>query len=260
MSNYFIMSWNVSGYRDSIHEWLLNFVNKEPDIIFLNETKKSEKFLLSKFKDFTNYNFIINSHVPSHIHGVAMLIHKRNTYKQIYIEMNIPVRSDSKSNDPSKGRIICIELNNHLNIIGTYTPNSGRRLEKLQYRTEIWDPEFFKLLESFNNHTLWIGDINVALTDSDVSNPKLMKRYAGFTEKERNNFSNLIKTEKWFDIWRYQHPNEIKYTWRSSINGMRLDNIIVSKSLVNYVIDSFMISEVSLSDHIPVCVIINRNL
>lgn len=105
---------------------------------------------------------------------------------------------------------------------------------------------------------LWLGDINVAPNEIDISQSS-MKRYAGFTSEERANFHSLINTGNWVDIWRHQHPTDRVYTWcgnppRANY-GMRLDNIIVSDSLVQNITNSFMISDgcpVS-ADHIPVC-------
>ena len=260
-SSYLVISWNVNSYTSDIHQWLILFVQaNKPDVIFLSETKKKEEDLKILFSDFSDYNIIINSHNPSRWHGVAMLIRKNHSYEQYNVNMNIPTRSDSKSTEAAIGRIIAIKLNNVVNIIGSYIPNSGKSDQvKLDYRTKIWDPTFYNLLEIFRNngHTIWMGDINVSLNDIDVSNPKTMKKYAGFTSEERQNFSSYFKDNNWYDIWRYQNPDVKKYTWcgtpRRLDYGMRLDNIIISQSLINKKFNTFMIESCPLStDHIIV--------
>ena len=62
---YSIVSWNINGYRDIIHEWLTNYIfHHQPDIVFLSETKKSAEFLRTKFAAFMDYEVIINCHTP----------------------------------------------------------------------------------------------------------------------------------------------------------------------------------------------------
>jgi exodeoxyribonuclease III len=267
-TNYNIVSWNVNGYRDNIHAWLLDYVAQHaPDVIFLSETKKSEDFLRVKFAEFPNYNVIINNHNPCRWHGVAMLIRKNNTYQHIPITMNIAVRNDNKGVEAADGRIIAIVLNNQMYVIGSYTPNSGRGDDhKLTYRVRTWDTAFTTLLEMSRKAgpTVWIGDINVALDDIDVSNPKGMKNYAGFRPQERHNLRQLLTNGEWIDIWRHQHPEQRMYTWRGTadpnVYGMRLDNIILSQDLLPLVQQSYMITNCPLAaDHIPVCVQLLRN-
>ena len=266
-SPYTILSWNVDGYTYETHTWLLSLAQiNRPDVIFLSETKKKPEDLLPVFSAFTDYNAIINSHNPSKWHGVAMLIRKDHFYERIDVNMNIPVRKDSYDQEAATGRVIVIHLNKHIYIIGTYTPNSGRSDQiKLDYRTRIWDPTFAFLLETFRNHghTLWIGDINVALNELDVSKPTAMSKYAGFTPAERANLVSLLGTGNWIDIWRSQNPTQRIYTWLGYPHrpnyGMRLDNIIVSKSLVHYMLNSFMLPQSpESSDHIPIGVYVSR--
>lgn len=259
-NSYLLISWNVNGYSHDIHEWLKQFTKiNNPDVIFLSETKKKREELEILFSQFTDYNYIINEHNPTRWHGVAMFIRKIHSYIRYDIIMNVATRSDSKSNEASVGRIIAINLNDIINIIGSYTPNSGRYHEKLDYRLTVWDPAFYKLLEIFRNygHTIWMGDINVSLNEIDISNTKTLSKCAGFTIGERQNFYNILKDKNWYDIWRHQNPNEKKYTWcgtpRRLGYGMRLDNIIISSSLIDKQLKPFMVEECAAStDHIIV--------
>jgi exodeoxyribonuclease III len=236
-----------------------------PDLIFLSETKKRYDELTVRFNAFTEYNVIINVHDPARWHGVAMLIRKDHSYEHIPVKMNIPVRKDSRDTEAGTGRVIIIKFNNQMYVIGSYTPNSGNGDSvKLEYRTKTWDPSFALLLEQLRNNgpTIWIGDINVALNDIDLSNPKTMSKCAGFTPEERANFRALLETGDWIDIWRHQHPTERVYTWCGAPPrpnyGLRLDNIVVSKSILPNMVSSFMLSGCPISaDHIPVGAWIN---
>lgn len=259
--SYKIISWNVNGYKSEVHQWLLKLTDK-PDVIFLSETKRSKEDLSELFKDFTDYNFIVNSHCPAKWHGVAMLIRKDHTYQQVLVNMNCPVRKDTHDSEASTGRLIIIHLDNQIYLIGSYTPNSGRPREgpiKLEYRTKIWDPTFFQILELLRGKgpVMWLGDINTALDNIDVSNPRTMKKYAGFTLEERTNLRNLLNTGHWTDAWRAQNPTEKLFTWVGSPHkpdyGMRLDNFIVSDSLMPKIGHCFIIKDSpESSDHLPI--------
>lgn len=254
-----LISWNVNSYQLITHQWLSSYISKHhPDIIFLSETKNNYNALEVYIKEFTDYNYIINCHQPAKWHGVALLIKKTIDYTLLTIDLGIRARKDCNATDPSVGRIIAINVNN-VNIICTYTPNSGgvRDQDKLDYRTKVWDQAFIKLLTSMEP-TIWMGDINVAPQVIDVSHPNTMVQYAGFTLRERSNFRQLLDTGKYVDIWREQHPTEIGYTWLGkSGSGMRLDNIVLSKTLVDNVVDTFIVTDDKVcSDHLPIGMII----
>lgn len=263
---YTIVSWNVNGYSDDIHAWMLLNLGKI-DVFFLSETKRSKEHLENKFKEFSGYKWIINAHVPAHYHGVVMLIRNNISFNQIDACIGSECRKDSKSGNPAIGRIITVQIDKYI-LVGSYVPNSGVGGEphKLEYRVSKWDPVFYGYLNKLKEKSpvIWIGDINVALTDNDVSNPKAMKNWAGFRSVEKQGLYNFLLTG-WIDIWRSQHPNDKKYTWKGNKHhienyGMRIDNILVSNNILkidNIKFDSFLCPEVTLSDHIPLGVRIN---
>ena len=263
--NYSFVSWNVDGYSETIHQWLTDYLRiSGPDLVFLGETKKPESTLQNYFSQFSDYNHVINAHVPPRYHGVAMLIQKRHRFVQYPVQMNIPLRKDSTSSEAAIGRVILIQLNGELNVIGSYTPNSGRSLENLAYRTQVWDPAFTSLLGLIRDSgpTVWMGDINVALSDLDVSDPVKMKSWAGFTLPERQNLYSLLSSGSLFDPWRIQHPNTREYSWvgrpHRSNYGMRIDNIIVSDTLLPRVVETYIIDDASEdTDHLPIVIRLN---
>ena len=267
---YQLFSWNVDGYDDYAHQWLKRYLEENgPDVVFITETKRREEELKRYFSQIIHYNFLINAHTPANYHGVAMLIKKPHQFLHVPINMNIPIRKDTKGDEAGIGRILAIQLNNQINILGCYTPNSGYGLKNLDYRTKIWDPAFFYLLELLRNSgpTVWMGDINVASSDIDVSDPVGMSTWAGFTLQERDNFNALLSTGHWFDPWRLQHPTTRDYTWVGYNQrqralpclGMRIDNMIVSDTLLSKVVETYILRDDSRkSDHVPTVMILNR--
>lgn len=262
---YCILSWNVDGYSDSIHSWLgYLLTTSRPDVVFISETKKNADTLRGYFDgthQFSEYNYIINAHTPAQYHGVVALIRKDRTYTQFNVNLNVPARNDTKDGNPVTGRLIAFQLEDQFIIVGTYVPNSGVRgntLEKLEYRIKTWDPALYALLNTCraSKPTVWLGDINVAPTNIDVSNPKTMCKMAGFTPEECRNFAEFMSSGHWIDVWRSQHPTVQDYSWKGHTPkpnyGMRLDNIIVSTELAPRVNSTFMMPDCILSDHIPV--------
>ena len=271
-SIYCLISWNVDIYNEAIHEWLKQLLfTSRPDIVFLSETKISECKLRTYFAEFLEYNYVINAHCPVHHHGVAALIRKDHSYLVFNVNMDIPARQDSKDPDPTVGRLISFQVDDQFIVVGTYVPNSGvgrpdpHLIPKLQYRVTIWDPALQALLNSFRvmKPTIWLGDINVAATELDVSNPKTMCKVAGFTPQERYSFQQFMNSGDWLDIWRMQHLNVREYTWvsykRRNGYGMRLDNIIVSSDLKDRINSTFVVPNCSTdTDHVPVVAYINK--
>jgi len=265
---YCILSWNVDCYNDIIHSWVKPLLEtSRPDVLFLSETKTTYDKLRVYFDELTEYNYIINVHEPTRYHGVAALIRKDHTFTQFAVDLKVQARSDTKDGNPVTGRIIAFQLDDQYIVVGTYVPNSGvrdDRVTKLPYRINVWDPALQSLLNvcCTVKPTIWIGDINVAPSEIDVSNPKTMCKMAGFTPEERHSFSQFISTG-WVDVWRKQHPDIREYSWRGNSPkpgyGMRLDNIIVSSEAAPHIINTFMIPDcIPNSDHIPVGAYINR--
>lgn len=278
-----VVSWNID--RLTADKWFdvqKYLTTYNPLVMCLNEIKQSATILTELFNQATNYTTIINDHLPAHYHGVAMMIRKDVAFKQLDVKMELKARSDSKDSNPTRGRLIAVELTGaelssaltklngvtgaesttkaKINIVSTYTPNAGTALKYLDYRMQ-WDEAFLKLLKSFNQPTIWLGDINVAKDVIDVSNPDMMNGWSGFTPQERNNLDKCLQCG-WIDIWRKKNPNKKMYSWIGVLKkgsvpdgsfGMRLDSVIISNNMEKHVTDSFIDNTNKvISDHLLV--------
>lgn len=71
----------------------------------------------------------------------------------------------------AEGRIVTVEYDAFA-VVGVYVPNSGQKLEKLDYRTTVWNPHFARYvtdLESASGKAVVVaGDLNVAHRNPDV--------------------------------------------------------------------------------------------
>lgn len=95
---------------------------------------------------------------------------------------------------------------------------------------------------------------------SDLANPKNNKKNAGFTVEERDGMSDFLEGAEFVDTFRHFYPNRTgAYTFwtymggaRAKNVGWRLDYILVSKRIVNKVVDNQIRSRVMGSDHCPI--------
>lgn len=240
-----IVSWNLDGLSRDKLQALAQFLKDskdstetKPAIVFLSEIKTNEKNAHEELKSLfssSEYNILVNAHKPSCYHGVAMLIRHDVRFQHIATTMECSARSDSKGSDAAQGRVVAVHLlDAKCCVVGTYNPNSGQGLKHVDYRTKQWDPALFSLLEKLNREvapTLWIGDLNVARAEQDVTDPITMCKRAGFTTLERYNLNDFLQREKWVDVWRDVQPVHPGYTWYGERSAMRLDYCIASPSL-----------------------------
>jgi len=298
-----VATYNVDQLNDAKWEFITKkfLLCAEPvHLLFLTETKRQPPELTNWFKQVkTNYDWIINSHNPTRYHGVSLLYSKSLSVENIenIIKEQIqdcPVRSDcnDKKGSAAIGRIVGVSVNQSFFLVGMYVPNAGHQEPaKLEYRTKRWDPAVYKLLNHLKTMkpVLWLGDLNIAPSEEDVTHPSEMKQYGGFTKEERENFSTFLSTpistvtststttdmkssdgksphskKQWVDVFRHMYPNAVQYTWRGRIpkqnnktknnmirRQMRLDHMIASHDLVPHVRFIEIDSEPELSDHCP---------
>ncbi|MDD2215326.1 MAG: exodeoxyribonuclease III, partial [Eubacteriales bacterium] len=103
------------------------------------------------------------------------------------------------------------------------------------------------------------GDFNVAHQEIDLAHPNNNRGSAGFTDEERQGFTNLL-AKGFTDTFRYMHGNVTGvYSWwpqrakTSKINnsGWRIDYWLVSDRLANKILKSEMIDSGPRQDHTP---------
>ena len=108
------------------------------------------------------------------------------------------------------------------------------------------------------------GDLNVAHKEIDLKNPNTNRRSAGFTDEEREKFTQLLDAG-YVDTYRHLYPDVTgAYTWwsymfnaRKNNAGWRIDYFLVSEKLKNRIEDAIIYSDVYGSDHCPVGLILS---
>ena len=248
-----IISWNVAGFRACLKKGFIEFFNEEnPDIICLQEVKAERHQI-----DFTPDNYF-----------EYLFPAKRKGYSGTLIYTKIkPLSVTYGINEEeydNEGRTITLEFDNFY-LINVYVPNVKRDLSRLEYRMS-WEDELLRYLKKLEEKkpVVVCGDFNVAHTEIDIKNAKANIGNAGFTNEERNKFSELLESG-FIDTYRYFNPDKKDcYTWWSYMGrarennvGWRIDYFITSESIINKVSNPIIYSDVYGSDHCPIGIELN---
>ncbi len=261
-----IIAWNINGIRAAIKKpFLFNLINTEnPDIFCLGETKMSCPY--------EHVDIIIKENIKKKYYSYWSLCSTKKGYSGTVIFTKIKplniiygLKIDDIEYD-NEGRVITCEYTNYY-LIHVYTPNSGQNLERLTFRTEIWDIKFKEYIQKLQEHKniILCGDLNVAHTEIDLKNPKSNERTAGYTIEERNNFNLLLNDTNLIDAFRFKQPTEIKYSYwsykfnaRQNNTGWRIDYFLLSNTLKTKIISNDILTNILGSDHAPIILQIKK--
>ena len=267
-----LISWNIDSLNaaltgDSDRAVLTRKVmdtikEMDADVIALQETKLPVKGLSKKHIElleatFKGYSYALRCSQEPARKGYAgtMFLYKDKYSPEIsYPEIDAPDTMDLE------GRIITLDFGDFY-VTQVYTPNAGDGLKRLKER-QVWDEKYAAYLHKLDQEkpVLATGDYNVAHKAIDLANPKSNLRSPGFTEEERDGFTQLL-SKGFIDTFRYLHGDVTgMYTWwgqrvkTSKINnsGWRIDYWLVSDRVANKVIKSEMIDSGERQDHTPI--------
>ena len=267
-----LISWNIDSLNAALtsdsnravltRKVLDTILENDPDVIALQETKlpskgPSKKHMERLAEFFTGYSYVWRSSQEPARKGYAgtMFLYK-DKYAPVvfYPEIQAPDTMDLE------GRILTLDFGEFY-LTQVYTPNAGEGLKRLEER-QIWDQKYAEYLQALDKDkpVLATGDYNVAHKEIDLANPQNNRRSAGFTDEERQGFTNLLNTG-FTDTFRHIHGDVTGiYTWwaqrvkTSKINnsGWRIDYCLVSDRLADKVLRSEMIDSGERQDHTPI--------
>jgi exodeoxyribonuclease-3 len=160
-----------------------------------------------------------------------------------------------------EGRVTALEFKKFF-VVSVYTPNAKPDLSRLDMRHKHWDKAFLEYMKELEKSkpVIFCGDLNVAHTPDDLSNPKANEGEHGYTKEERKGIDNII--EKGFvDTFRMFTKEGGHYTWWSNWSnararniGWRIDYFFVSNKLKSKIKSADIFPEVLGSDHCPVMI------
>ncbi len=243
-----LVSWNVNGLRAVLRKNFLEVLEAEkPDVLCLQETKCREADLEPVWPKGYRAYF---SEAEKKGYSGTLLLSKREPLG-VTRGMGVPEHD-------AEGRILTAEYADFF-LVNVYVPNSKRDLSRLPYRQQ-WDRDFLKYLRRLEKTkpVVFCGDLNVAHTELDLTNPKANQHNHGFTQEERSGFDAFLKAG-FIDSFREFESGGGHYTWWSVIGnaraknvGWRLDYFLLSRALRPRLKRAFIRSEVLGSDHCPV--------
>ena len=241
------ISWNVNGLRACEGKGFSDaFRSLDADFFCLQETKMQQGQLDLAFDGYESYWNYADKKGYS---GTAIFTRR----KPLTVAYGIGIDEHDH-----EGRVITLDMEGFY-LVNVYTPNSQDGLRRLDYRMR-WEDDFQAYLRrlDLDKPVIVCGDMNVAHEEIDLKNPKSNRRNAGFTDEERQKFTQLLASG-FTDTFRLLHPDEVTYSWwsyrfkaREKNAGWRIDYFVTSKRLDGSVREANIHTEIYGSDHCPV--------
>ncbi|MBC8096666.1 MAG: exodeoxyribonuclease III [Akkermansiaceae bacterium] len=243
-----LISWNVNGLRAVLKKNFLEFLAVEqPDILCLQETKCTPDQVEQLWP--ASYTTYWNCAEKKGYSGTAIFTKERPL--KVTPHLGVPEHD-------REGRVLTAEYADFF-LVNAYVPNSKRELTRLAYRQQ-WDLDFLSFLKKLEKRkpVIFCGDLNVAHTEIDLTNPKANVKNHGFTPEERAGFTALVKAG-FVDTFREFEKAGGHYTWWSPMSnararnvGWRIDYFLISPALRPHLKRAAILPHVLGSDHCPV--------
>ena len=242
------ISWNVNGFRSVLSKGFEDFFAKEDADFFSIQETKMQEGQAELHADGYYQNWY--SAEKKGYSGTAVF----TKHKPISVAYGIGIPEHDH-----EGRAITLEYESFY-LLNVYTPNAQRELARLDYRMN-WEDALLAYIKGLDEKkpVIYCGDLNVAHEEIDLRNPKTNHFSAGFSDEERGKFSALLASG-FKDTFRTLYPEKVEYSWwsymmkaREKNIGWRIDYFVVSDRLLPKVKDSIIRTEVTGSDHCPVC-------
>ena len=242
-----LISWNVNGLRACQSKGFSEtFKMLDADFFCLQETKMQAGQLDLQFDGYQSY---WNYAEKKGYSGTAIF----SRYQPLSVSYGIGIDQHDH-----EGRVITLEMEQFY-LVTCYTPNSQDGLRRLDYRM-TWENDFRNYLKSLDakKPVIVCGDLNVAHEEIDLKNPKTNRQNAGFTDEERQQFTQLLSSG-FIDTFRTLYPEQVTYSWwsyrfqaRQKNAGWRIDYFVTSERLRDRIADAKIHTEIMGSDHCPV--------
>ena len=242
-----LISWNVNGLRACEGKGFNEvFKQLDADFFCLQETKMQAGQLDLEFEGYRSY---WNYAEKKGYSGTAIFTR---------IEPLSVTYGIGKEEHDHEGRVITLETEGFY-LVCCYTPNSQDGLKRLDYRMQ-WEDDFREYLKGLDakKPVILCGDLNVAHEEIDLKNPKTNRQNAGFTDQERQKFTDLLNSG-FIDSFRTLYPKQVTYSWwsyrfqaRQKNAGWRIDYFVTSERLRPEIEDAKIHTDIMGSDHCPV--------
>ena len=242
-----LISWNVNGLRACEGKGFSEvFKSLDADFFCLQETKMQAGQLDLQFEGYESYWNYADKKGYS---GTAVF----TRLKPLKVTYGIGIDEHDH-----EGRVITLEMDTFF-LVTVYVPNSQDELKRLDYRMR-WEDDFLSYIKRLDaiKPVIVCGDLNVAHKEIDLKNTKTNRRNPGFTDEEREKFSQWLDSG-FTDTFRFLYPEQVTYSWwsyrfraREKNTGWRIDYFVVSSRMNDQIADAKIHTEIMGSDHCPV--------
>ena len=224
-----IATFNVNSVRSRLpilERWLKDV---KPDFLFMQETKTQDEFFPEDFFAALGYKSFYRG--QKSYNGVAVI------FKKNFEDIKVNFGFNDGCEENFDTRVMTLEYKN-IKILNTYVPQ-GKEITHPDFEVKI---NFFARVKNIievseKKNFLWLGDLNVAPEDIDVTNPEKKRTHVCVCEKIREVFRdsklNLIdmlrkfnKNSDVFTFFDYRVPNAV-----ARKIGWRIDLMLASESL-----------------------------
>ena len=242
------LSWNVNGLRAVQKKGFEEiFLALDADFFCLQETKLQAGQIELEFPGYESYW----SYAEKKGYAGTAIFTRHTPLSARY---NIGVEEHDH-----EGRAVTLEYDDFF-LVCVYTPNAQDGLRRIEYRMR-WEDDFRAYLCELDRvkPVIVCGDMNVAHEEIDLKNPKQNVGNPGFSNEEREKFSELLDAG-FTDSFRSLYPDRTDaYSWwsyraaaRQRNVGWRIDYFVISDRLRPHVKDAYILPEIQGSDHCPV--------
>ena len=243
-----LISWNVNGLRACVKKGFEEtFWALDADFFCLQETKLQPGQIEL---DLPGYEQFWCSAEKKGYSGTAVFT--KHTPLSVTYNLGVPEHD-------TEGRVITLEYPEFF-LVCVYTPNAQDGLRRLDYRMQ-WDDDFRAHIQTLDRMkpVIVCGDFNVAHEEIDLKNPKPNMGNPGFSNEEREKFTQLLEAGM-TDTFRFLYPDlEGAYSWwsyrfnaRANNAGWRIDYFFCSDRLRDRIEKAYICPEITGSDHCPV--------
>ena len=223
-----IATFNVNSVRTRLpilERWLKN---SSPDFLFMQETKtQDESFPSLAFQELGYKSYY---HGGKSYNGVAVLV------KNCIDDIDVSFGFDDGEFDT---RVLTLRHKN-LTVLNTYVPQ-GKSIDHSDFAVK---KEFLARVKNIidrenNGLFLWLGDLNVAPEEIDVTHPEAKRNHVCFCDEIRQIFKDtkksLVDVLRLFD----ENPNVFTfydYRVKDAVDrniGWRIDHMLASTKLAD---------------------------
>ena len=240
-----IATFNVNSVRSRLpilERWLSGETDAPVDLLFLQETKVTDAdFPADAFKAMGYDAYFCGE---KSYNGVAVIA-------KIPVEVRFGFGDDKEPDFPT--RVAYAKTTSgptSISILNTYVPQ-GKEITHPDYQVK---KKFLERVRAFFEREVepgalfaWVGDINVAPTDIDVTRPRDKKEHVCFHSEIREKFASVVS---WglHDVLRRFHPETGHFTFfdyrvKDALArniGWRVDHILATEALAERSIDCYI--------------------